>query len=424
MMCTTTTSPLAITQGDCFVSGAAYRTQLCGREPSIDAVYDYARFLSHVVQDTDEAGETQVRYFATPQALHAAKIQVFKVDGVVGIAQFGCKSPVVRIPAVGDALVDTGEVLVRLLTILRALEFMRKFLVGTGDVTLALFKKLRRVKPATIAASDIGLEAEIEPDAFTCQGPVWFLILIEAGKEQVDVTKCIALDGECFDVTDDFTRLGKLVDVLTDANTVVTKQAISRLLKRERFGLSDLAKSWDADVLGGFPLFTRFGIGKEPLIGAVDTLNDILNRLGAKLVPKSIPGQPFQLGDMSLKVGCRQVFAKHTVVATMQRDAMIMDDTANINLLMQSPILFTSIQLEGKRFASHLRALLILDILLHHFKAYCSDCRDKLTSRPKARKTFFSQGYSLRRTWDVYPLIFPTIETMPTCGSASKSKWT
>jgi hypothetical protein len=150
----------------------------------------------------------------------------------------------------------------------------------------------------------------------------------------------------------------------------------------------------------------------------------MFNRLGAKLVPKSIPGQPFQLGDMSLKVGCRQVFAKHTVVATMQRDAMIMDDTANINLLMQSPILFTSIQLEGKRFASHLRALLILDILLHHFKAYCSDCRDKLTSRPKARKTFFSQGYSLRRTWDVYPLIFPTIETMPTCGSASKSKWT
>lgn len=374
------------------VDRAANVTHLCGREPPTDVVYNRPCLRHHVVQDADEATESQVRHLATPHPLHAAKIQVFQVYGVIGLAQLIGQVPVIRVALVGYLSVYPCKVLVRLAPITGSLLPARKLAIGIGYSVSSLLEEFWRFVPAAVVACEVRLEAEIEPDAFTCQGSIRFLILAEARKEQVQITKCVSFDSYSLDIAIYLARVRELIGALADTNTVAAKQLPPRLFEREGFSLADLAESRRAYPFGRLACFAILDVRKESLVGAVDSLDDILDSLGTEHVPKYVLRQALQLCNVGLKTVCRKMFAEHAVIAAMQSDAMIVDDSADINLLMQAAVLFAAVHLKSKRLARHLNAPLVLNILFNNVQRYCSDRRDELASSPKTRETLLEPG--------------------------------
>jgi hypothetical protein len=80
---------------------------------------------------------------------------------------------------------------------------------------------------------------------------------------------------------------------------------------------------------------------------------------------------------------------KPPVVSTLEQDAVIVYLSGHVDAPMQMPLPLRAIELKGKRLASHLHALLILDVLLNHFQTDSPNRRNELAPRPKAGQTLF-----------------------------------
>ena len=89
---------------------------------------------------------------------------------------------------------------------------------------------------------------------------------------------------------------------------------------------------------GGLLRLTAFEVLEEALITFVDTLQDVLDSLRAQGRPPAIFGQLLELGNMGLQLIERKMCFVHSIVASMQGDAMVMDDPTNMNLLVESSI--------------------------------------------------------------------------------------
>jgi hypothetical protein len=109
---------------------------------------------------------------------------------------------------------------------------------------------------------------------------------------------------------------------------------------RQRFGITDLAKGRRANTLSGLASLSISHVLEEALIPLVDALHNVLHRLRAKLRPPVIFWQLLQLGEVGFQPVRRQMCLVSSVIPLMQDNTVVMNDTTNIDLMVQSSIAF------------------------------------------------------------------------------------
>jgi hypothetical protein len=339
------TGPDTITQHDMVVHMATDRAQLGGGKPRVNVVYHRTQFGRDMMQDLNERAEAKIRNLAAPQGFHPLEIERLQRDMVVLGAQRAGKIPMKRFPYMGHTAMHTSKMSLRFLTIVGAFHFSRQLTIGLGNLSQALFERLRRVMLGLITTGEISLQAKIKACAVTCHGSGDGLRIKETGKVHVQFAKNITLDGHRFDSAFDVSRLRKLVHSGTNAQPIALKQLPTILLQGERFGLDDFAKRRWANLLGGFPGFAVFQVLKEPFIAFVNTLKNVLNGLGTKLLPPGIFLQVSQLSDVGLKLVQREMLLVQAIVSTTERNTVIVNCTTNINHAVQFLRALAAIQL-------------------------------------------------------------------------------
>jgi hypothetical protein len=80
--------------------------------------------------------------------------------------------------------------------------------------------------------------------------------------------------------------------------------------------------------------FAILQILKETLIAPINPFNDVLHSLRPKHRPPSAFWQSLKLGNMSFQAVRRKIFAVHAIVSFVEGNAMVMDDTTNVNLVV------------------------------------------------------------------------------------------
>jgi hypothetical protein len=70
------------------------------------------------------------------------------------------------------------------------------------------------------------------------------------------------------------------------------------------------------------------------MIAHVNTFNDVLDGLRSKRRPPRVFWQFLALGNVGFQTVRRKIFSVQAIVSLMESNAMIMDDTTNINLMM------------------------------------------------------------------------------------------
>jgi hypothetical protein len=80
--------------------------------------------------------------------------------------------------------------------------------------------------------------------------------------------------------------------------------------------------------------FAILQVLKEALIAPINPFNDVLNSLRSKHRPPRVFWQFLELGNMNFQVVSRKTFAVHAIVSFVEGNAMVMDDTTNVNLIV------------------------------------------------------------------------------------------
>ena len=376
------TRPLAITKAKMVIHCSADRTQLARWEVAIDKTQRRTGAFRHMRQDAQEVPVSKVAYLAPPQALHTAKLQVFKVNRIVGLTQVTGKIPMPGFSLIRHAAMDSCQMKTGTVPIRRASLFARK---GTASLTQRFEGHAVRQRCFDLFPI-VSRQKSPEPKIKTCGSTRLDsdgLGLRYFTREKHKETPCRhAFDGERLDLTFDRSGLVKAVFDPSNVEQVAPSICPSRLCQRERPVLPTLAEFWRTLVL----------VAEKLLIAKVYTAYDILYRLRANKIPVGKPGPLFEPRHMLLQAVVVDVTAKPAVVAALKQDAVIVYPSGNINALVQMLFPLGPVQLEGKGFASHLHTLLVLDVLLHHVQGDRANRRDELAPRPKAWQTLFQPG--------------------------------
>lgn len=101
-----------------------------------------AFFVGHMLDDIDELTETQITHFATPDALHAVDVQIFKKQHIIFVGQFvgSLKLPVPSL--IGNLFVRLGQLVFGLFAIARPILLARQRTILGSNVIERLLEEL------------------------------------------------------------------------------------------------------------------------------------------------------------------------------------------------------------------------------------------------------------------------------------------
>jgi hypothetical protein len=316
------------------------RTALGGGIEAIDQMNNLAFGGCNVLQDAHKFGARNVTDFAAPHGLHSLHGKVFKEQLVVPIRQLmrQLKEPVAA--TVDNALVDTRDNSASFLSSAGKLDLARKLLLRLPQCGHGLTVVQRGFNLATIRGSQESFQPKIEACAVTRHGWIAWIDLCLHHEIKVEIAQRIAFDCDRLDARGNIAALAVLVDSALKVDAVALQQLPPRLLERERTVLLDLLER------GWRSLELALEVAKEQFVGAVNPLCNVLNGLRTDQVPVGIARQLLELGEMPHQVVLVQTLAPQTIVATVERNAMIVDQTGNVDLLVQMAILLRAVELE------------------------------------------------------------------------------
>ena len=336
------TRPLAISKAKMVIDHTADQTQLTRREVAIDKAQRGTRAFRHLRQDTQEVAVSKIADLAPPQSLHAAKLQVFKVNRIVGLAQMTGKLPMPGFSLMRHAAMNsrhqmkTGTVPMGRGSLLgrKGTARLTQYLEGRAvrQRRLDLFPVVSRQKSPGPKIKTCG-STRLDSDR---------LGLRYVTREKHQETPCRhAFDGERLDFPFDRSRLVKAVFDPSNGKQVAPGICPSRLCQRERLVLPTPAELWRTLIL----------LSEKLLIAKVHTTHDILHRLRADPIPvsKSVPF--FEPRHMLLQAEVVDVTAKPAVVAALQQDTVIIYPSGKINALVQSRLAIRKQCLKAKESA-------------------------------------------------------------------------
>ncbi|MGV0026201.1 hypothetical protein [Phormidesmis priestleyi] len=108
---------------------------------------------------------------------------------------------------------------------------------------------------------------------------------------------------------------------LTNLDAIATEEFVARLLEREGFVSTNLLKVGRSDSF--------LVVVEKQLVGFLNALADILYCLRTDRLPEQITFPQF--GNVSLKFGTVQMLVPHPVVAFVQRNTLVIDDSSSID---------------------------------------------------------------------------------------------
>lgn len=316
------------------------RTSLRRRIPAVNAKDDLTLNVGNMLEDAHKLGTCQITYLASPKRVHSLHGQVFKEEMIVGIGQFVGKFEEPVTALIDDCLIDTRDNHLGFFPTAREFNFAGKVLLGDLQFSHGLTKVQRTFNIISNIGDQESFQTKVKPDAVTRSELIVLGAFFLYHEVQIEIAKTVTLDGDSLDVCWNVARLAELVDRSLNLDFIAVQQLPTRLLEREATILLDFLKAW------GRGLNLVLEIAKEELIPLVDTLNNVLNRLTTHQIPVRIAGKLFQLGDVLHQDELVQALASQLIVAAVQRNAMIVDQSCNVDLLVQQPILFLAIQLE------------------------------------------------------------------------------
>jgi hypothetical protein len=308
-----------------------------------DQMNNLAIFVSHMLEDAHELTTSQVAHLATPHGLHTLHIQVFKEEIVEIIRQFVRKLEKPVAALIDDRLVDASDNHLGFLPATREFNFTSKILLGNLQFSHSLAKVQRAFNIFSNIGNQESFQTKVKPGTFTCPELIILVGIFLYHEVEPEIAKAITFDRNRLDVCWNIARLTELIDHPLNLDPVPIEKFPTRLLEGETGVLLDFFEAWRrcADLV--------LEIAKEKLIALIDALNNVLNRLTAYQIPMGVLGKLFQLGDVLHQDKLIQALPRQLVVATVQGDAVIVDQPCNVNLLVQKTILFLAIELEFVR---------------------------------------------------------------------------
>lgn len=321
------------------------RTGLGRRIEAVNEMNQLTLTGCDVLQNVAEPRKGDVSNLAAPKLVHGFDIQRFQNDDVKAVGQV-MRQFEEPIPAlVGDPLVNPVQVVFGLCPVRRSFGLPRHSTAGFAQVFQVDFEELRRSNLFAVRQGEEGFQTEVCANDGVTQSVDFFLLCLNR-KADEQLTERGAFDRDRLDRAEDFPAFAELVNLTPNANLVGADQLPTRLLEGERCIFLDLAKARTGKALADLARFVL----EEKLITTVNALTNILNGLCINQVPKLVLGQLLQLRYVLLHRVHVDVLPGQLEVPSMKGNAMIPDDPANVNLVMQMLILFASVQLELERF--------------------------------------------------------------------------
>lgn len=318
----------------------AIGTGLRRRIEAVNQMNNFAFGGCNILQDAHKLGARQVIHFAPPHGLHPLHSKVFKEQIVVPVRQLMCQLEEPIAATVDHALIDTCDSPPRLVPVARTFALARHTALRLAQFIKRLVIVQRGLNLLPVRCGEESLQTKIKTCAVTCHGLIALVDFFLHHKVEVEIAQRVALDCDRLDARGNVTTLAVLIDLALNVDAVAFKQFPTSLLKREGSVLLDLLER------GWRGLDLALKIAKEQLVSAVNALCNVLNRLRTNQLPMSIAGQLLELGQMLHQCVSMQVLAGQPVIAPMKRDAVVVNQARNVNLLMQMLILFCAVQLE------------------------------------------------------------------------------
>ena len=301
---------------------------------------DFALSSGNIGQDRHELGSGEIAYLAAPQSLHPSHVEVFKEQLIVLVRQFMGKLEEPITATVDHCLIDAGNIGFRLAPVVGELDL-------AGDLALCGLQfshcsaiVQRAFNVFIVRRLEEDFQAKVESCAVTCQNSGTLVDFLLNDEVQPEIAKTITLDGDSLDVCWDIARLAELIDNAANLNLVIVEQLPAALFHRKAAIPLDLLKAW------GRGLHLALEIAKEQLVGFIDALRNVLNRLAINQVPMAVLGQFLKFGDMSHQGVHVQALASQAIIPAMQSDTVVIDQPTDVDLLVQVLILFRAIEFE------------------------------------------------------------------------------
>lgn len=299
----------------------------------------------NVLQNVSELAKCNVANLATPKLVHGFDVQRFQNDDVKAISEVvrQLEEPVPTL--VSDLFVQSIEMGFGFLPVSRSFGLPGHCTAGFTQVFQVGFEELRRSDFFAVRQGEEGFQTEVRANDGVTQSVDFFLLCLNR-KADEQLTERGALDRDRLDRAKNFPAFTEFVNLTPNADFVRANQLPTRLLEGERSVLLYFAKAWTGKALADLPGFVL----EEQLIATINALTNVLDGLCINQVPKLVPGKLLQLRYMLLHRVHVDVLSGQLEVPPMKRNAVIPDDPADVNLVMQMLILFTSVQLELERF--------------------------------------------------------------------------
>lgn len=306
----TSTDPTPIRQFqllDMPTSGTGLRRRI----EAVDQMNNFAFGGCNILQDAHELGTRNVAYFAPPHGLHPLHGKVFKKQLIVLIRQLMCQLEEPVAATVDHTLINTRHIRLCFVPVPRPFDLARHAALRLAQFIKGLAIVQWGFNLLPVRRGEKSLQTKIEACAITRHGLIALVDFFLHHEIEIEIPQRVALDCDRLHVRRNVAALAVLVDSALNVDAIVGKQLPARLLEGEGSVLLDLLER------GRRGLDLALEVAKEQLVGAVNTLHYILDRLRTNKVPVGIAGQLLELGEMPHQVILAQMLASQTVVATV-----------------------------------------------------------------------------------------------------------
>ena len=306
----------------------------------IHLLYRRSRLARLMCEDFNKVCKAIIGDFSSPPFLHPSQVQVLDAHKCVFPADGICQFEVKVLALIGGLLVEARQCKPRSPAMVRPLPLPRKLPSGSANRIRILLEKQGGFQVLAIGRREKLLESEVVADAFTCSCQDFILCRL-TDKIKIDVPERIAFDRDGLDRPFNGTAFEIAVLLCSDLDGISFQELPPCLFQGIRFILFHLLKR------GGSRAHPAVQIFEKELVGTVDSLCDVLHRLGADFLQIGESGQFFELRQMLLQGIDVQRFLIQAIIPFVQGNTVIVDASRRIDFPMKFPVSPGHIELEA-----------------------------------------------------------------------------
>jgi len=329
---------------DSGVFPATDTARLGGSEEPVHSDDDGAVFFGLTLQFADEFGKTEITDPFAVSPLQGLHVQVFEADDVILADNLQREFPVEVVPCRCHMPVLTGKAQPRAPAVVGTALLLAEFPTGDADLFHVVMQEQGRAEILPVGSRQKKLEPEVVTDAFTRSRYVSWPGFRLTDEDDVVIAHGIPLDRERLDPALDLAGLEKFEGLFPDPDTVAAFVPVSSLLQGEGAVSVPLPERRRRAADMTLPV-----LEKEP-VATFNALHDILDGLRTELIPEAVTRQFLELGEVFLERVLGEVTTEQSVIASVQRDAMVVDAGCDLYPAAELAVVPGCVELEPECF--------------------------------------------------------------------------